>query len=212
MLGIRLILYMLRSFVTLIACVALQGCSWYVYDATDRPISSKIAGRCFSLRQNAILSEHFSYYTAYMLNLAGANECTPFDVTPATKGDTRYKTSGLKYPKCIWVPVANVEKGTKFRVTRITEEPRGGQWMQGGVMRCWKVEITFIDGENAGVTSGIPACHFDFPKSELWLQMKSENEYVEPLQISDRVAAPCTNSVPSASGVPLKGIVARSVP
>ncbi|MDE1941836.1 MAG: hypothetical protein KGI47_01665 [Betaproteobacteria bacterium] len=182
---------MLRSFLILAASVALQGCSWYVYDATNRPIASQIAGQCFALRQNAILSEHFSYYTVYTLNLPGANECTPFDVTPKTKDEMRYKASGLRYPKCIWVPVAKVSKGTKFRVTSVTEQPRGGQWMRGGVVRCWEVKITFIDGEKAGITSGIPACHFNFPESELWLQMKSGNEYVEPLQISDRVATPC---------------------
>jgi hypothetical protein len=177
---------MLRSAVVLFAGAALYGCSWYVYDATNRPIASNIAGRCFALRENAILSEHFSYFTAYMLNLPGANECTPQDVTPATKDEERYKSSGLHYPKCIWVPVANVEKGTQFKVTTVTDQPYGGPG------RCWKVEVTFITGKTAGITSGIPACHFDFPESELWVRMKSGHEYVEPLELSDRVARPCT--------------------
>jgi len=54
------------------------------------------------------------------------------------------------------------------------------------------VIVTLITGESAGIASGIPACHFDFPESELWVWMKSENEYVEPLEISHRVATPCT--------------------
>src|SRR5512144_1685690 len=118
-----MIFSMLRSAVVLLAGVALHGCSWYVYDATNRPIASNIAGRCFALRENAILSEHFSYFTAYMLNLPGADECTPQDVAPATKDEERYKSSGLKYPKCVWVPVANIAKETKFRVTTVTEQP-----------------------------------------------------------------------------------------
>jgi hypothetical protein len=183
-LGIRLIIRMLRSAVFLGA--ALHGCSWYVYDATNGPIASNIAGRCFALRENAILSEHFSYFTAYMLNLPGANECTPQDVAPTTKDEERYKSGGLKYPKCIWVPVANIAKETKFRVTTVMEQPYGGPG------RCWKVEVMLITGQSAGITSGIPACHFDFPESELWVRMKSGHEYVEPLELSDRVARPCT--------------------
>jgi hypothetical protein len=183
-LGIRLIIRMLRSAVFLGA--ALHGCSWYVYDATNGPIASNIAGRCFALRENAILSEHFSYFTAYMLNLPGANECTPQDVAPTTKDEERYKSGGLKYPKCIWVPVANIAKETKFRVTTVMEQPYGGPG------RCWKVDVMLITGQSAGITSGIPACHFDFPESELWVRMKSGHEYVEPLELSDRVARPCT--------------------
>lgn len=177
---------MLRSAVVLFTGAALHGCSWYVYDATDRPIASNVAGRCFALRENAILSEHFSYFTAYMLNLPGANGCTPQHVTPATRNEERYKSSGLKYPKCTWVPVADIAKETKFRVTTVTEQPYGGRG------RCWKVEVTLISGKNAGITSGIPACHFDFTESELWVRMKSGHEYIEPLELSDRVARPCT--------------------
>ena len=177
---------MLRSVVVLFAAAALHGCSWYVYDATNRSIASNIAGRCFALQENAILSEHFSYFTAYMLNLPGANECTPQNVTPVTKDEARYKPSGLEYPKCIWVPVENIAKGTKFKVTTVTEQPYGGPG------RCWKVEVTLITGDSAGITTGIPACHFNFPESELWVRMKSGQEYVEPLELSDRVAKPCT--------------------
>jgi hypothetical protein len=36
------------------------------------------------------------------------------------------------------------------------------------------------------------ACLFDFPEPELWLRMKSGNEYVEPLEISDRFATTST--------------------
>ncbi|CAG4884493.1 protein of unknown function [Georgfuchsia toluolica] len=177
---------MLRSAVALLASAALHGCSWYVYEASNRPIASNIAGRCFALRENAILAEHFSYFTAYMLNLSGANDCIPQDVTPTTKDEARYKLSGLKYPKCIWVPVANVAKETKFKVTTVTEQPHG----RSG--RCWKVEVTLITGESAGIKSGIPACHLDFTESELWVRMKSGHEYVEPLELSDRVTRPCT--------------------
>ena len=192
-LGLRLIYWILRSAVALLFMgAALHGCAWYVYDATNRPIASNIASRCFALRENAILSKHFSYFTAYTLNLPGANECTPQDVSPATKDEERYKSSGLRYPKCVWVPVANIAKDTTFRVTRVTEQPQGGQWTRGGIVRCWKVDITFIGGQYAGLTAGIPACHFDFPDSELWLQMKSAHEYAEPLELSDRVARPCT--------------------
>jgi hypothetical protein len=177
---------MLRSAVFLVlAGIAMQGCAWYVYDATGRPIASRITGKCFALREDAILSEHFSYFTAYMLNLAGADECTPAEVTPVTKDEGRYKSSGFNYPKCIWVPVANVARETQFRVTTITEQPYGGPG------RCWKVEVTLITGKYVGIKSGIPACHFDFAAPELWIEMKSGNEYVEPLLISSRVARPC---------------------
>ena len=176
----------LRSAVVLFAAAALHGCSWYVYDATNRPIASKLAGRCFALRENAVLLEHFSYFTAYMLNLPGADECTPQDVTPATKHEERYRPSGLKSPRCTWVPIGDIAKGTRFRVTTVTEQPYGGPG------RCWKVEVTLISGESAGITSGIPACHFDFPESELWVRMKSGHEYIEPLALSDRIAKPCT--------------------
>lgn len=191
-LGICMIFSMPRSAVVLLASAALHGCTWYVYDATNKPISSNIAGRCFALRENAILSEHFSFFTAYMLNLPGANECTPQDVTPATKEEARYKPRGLKYPECIWVPVANIAKETKFKVMGVTEKPRGGQWTRGGISRCWMVEVTLTTGESAGIQAGIPTCHFDLPESELWVRMKSEHEYVEPLEFSDRVARPCT--------------------
>jgi hypothetical protein len=194
-LGIRLIFFMLRSAVVLFAGVALVGCTWYVYDATNRPIASSIAGRCFELREDAILAEyfgHFGYFKTYTLNLPGANECTPKDVVPATKDEERYKSNGLKFPKCVWVPVAKIAKDTTFRVTSVTEQPRGGQWTRGGIVRCWKVDVTLIVGPYAGITTGIPACHFDFPESELWLRMKSAHEYVEPLELSDRVARPCT--------------------
>jgi hypothetical protein len=177
---------MLRSAVFLLTGAVLHGCSWYVYDATNRPIASNIAGRCFALREHAILSEHFSYFTEYMLNLPGANECTPQDVTPATNDQERYRSRGLHYPKCIWVPVANIAKETKFRVTTVTEQPYGGPG------RCWKVEVTLVTGKSAGITSLIPACHFDFPETELWVRMKSGHEYVEPLELSGRVATPCT--------------------
>lgn len=190
--GLRLIFWMLRAAVVLFTSAALHGCSWYVYDATNRPIASNIAGKCFALRENAVLSEHFSYFTAYMLNLPGANECTPQDVTPATKDEERYRSRGLRYPKCAWVPVEKIAKGTKFNVTSVTEQPRGGQWTPGGIVRCWKVDVTFITGGNAGVVAGIPACHFDFPEPELWLRMKAAHEYVEPLELSDRIAGPCT--------------------
>jgi hypothetical protein len=176
----------LRYAVALFTGAALHGCTWYDYDATNRPIASTIAGRCFALREDAMLSEHFSYFTAYMLNLPGANECTPQDVTPATKDEERYKPSGLRYPECIWVPIGKIEKETKFKVTTVTEQPYGGPG------RCWKVEVTLITGERAGITADIPACHFDFPESELWVRMKSGHEYVEPLELSDHVARPCT--------------------
>lgn len=181
-----MIFCILRSAVILFASAILYGCSWYDYDATKRPIASNIAGRCFALRENAILSEHFSYFTAYMLNLPGADECTPQDVTPATKDEDRYKSSGLRYPRCIWVPVANIAMGTKFRITTVTEQPYGGPG------RCWKVEVTLITGKSAGTTSSIPSCHFDFPQSHVWLRMKSDHEYIEPLELSDRIATPCT--------------------
>lgn len=177
---------MLRAAFLLLASAAIHGCTWYTYDATQRPIASTIVGRCFALRENAILSEHFSYFTAYMLKLPGADECTPQDVTPATRDEARYKPGGLKYPKCVWVPVANIAKDTKFRVTTVTEQPYGGPG------RCWKVEVTLISGESAGIKAGIPACQFELPGSELWVRMKSGNEYVEPLQLSDRVARACT--------------------
>jgi hypothetical protein len=176
----------LRSAVVLLASAALHGCTWYMYDATHKPISSHIAGSCFALRENAILSEHYSHFTAYMLNLPGANECTPQDVTAATKEEARYKPRGLKHPECTWVPFENIPKETKFKVTTVTEQPYGGPG------RCWKVEVTLITGESAGITAGIPACHFDFPESEIWVRMKSGHEYVEPLELSDRVARPCT--------------------
>jgi|GEM_PF-1821566 len=175
----------LRYAVVLFTGAALHGCTWYVYDATNRPIASNIASKCFALRDDAILLEHFSYFTAYMLNLPGANECTPQEVTPATKDEERYKPRGLRYPKCIWVPVGRIAKETKFKVTTVTEQP------YGGTGRCWKVEVTLIAGERAGITAGIPACHFDFPESELWVRMKG-HEYVEPLELSDYVARPCT--------------------
>jgi hypothetical protein len=187
-----MILSMLRSAVFLLANAALQGCTWYVYDATNRSIASNITDRCFALREDAILSKHFSYFTEYMLNLPEANECTPQDVAPETRNEERYKSHGLRYPKCIWVPVEKIAKGAKFRITRVTEQPRGGQWTRGGIVRCWKVDITFITGQNAGITTGIPACHLEFPESELWLRIKSAHEYVEPLELSDRVARPCT--------------------
>lgn len=186
-LGIRLSFYAPRSAVALLMGAALHGCTWYVYDATNRPIASNLAGRCFVLREDAILSEHFSYFTAYMLNLPGANECTPQDATPATKNEERYKSHGLSYPACIWVPVERVAKGTKFRVTTVTEQPYGGPG------RCWKVEVKLISGESSGITSGIPSCHFDFPEAEIWLKMKSSGGYVEPLELSDRIARPCAD-------------------
>ena len=164
----------------------MAGCTWYVYDATRRPVASNIVGRCFALQEDAVLAEHFSSFTAYMLNLPGANECIPQDVTPATKDEERYKSSGLSYPRCPWVPVSRVAKGTKFKVTTVTEQPYGGPG------RCWKVEVTFVSGRDAGIKSDIPACRFDFPESELWLRMTSGHEYVEPLVLSDRVARPCT--------------------
>jgi hypothetical protein len=61
----------------LVAATWAHGCTWYVYDATNRPIAAHVVGKCFALRESAILSEHFSPYTAYMLNLAGADACTP---------------------------------------------------------------------------------------------------------------------------------------
>jgi hypothetical protein len=161
------------------------GCSWYVYDATNKPIASNIAGRCFALRENAILSEHFSYFTAYMLNLPGANECTPQDITPATKDEERYKPGWFHLPRCIWVPVASIANGTKIKVTTVTEQPYGGPG------RSWEVEVKLLTGESAGITSRIPASHFDFPESELWLRMKSGHEYIEPLELSDRIVEPC---------------------
>ena len=126
-----MILSMLRYAALLFASVPLHGCAWYVYDATNRPIASNIVGRCFALRENAILSEYAGYSLVYMLNLAGANECTPQDVAPTTKDEERYKFSGLRYPKCIWVPVSNVAKDTTFRVTTVTEDPRGGHLSYG---------------------------------------------------------------------------------
>lgn len=176
----------LRSVAFLIAIAALHGCTWYVYDATYRPIASNITGRCFALSEDAILSEHFSYFTAYMLNLPGSNECTPQSVMPTTKDEERYKFSGLKPPQCTWIPAANIAKGTKFRVNTVTEQPYGGPG------RCWQVEVTLITGESAGITSRIPSCHFDFPASELWIRMRSVNEYIEPLELLDRVAKPCS--------------------
>jgi hypothetical protein len=177
---------MRRRVVIVLATALLLGCTWYVYDGTNRPIASRVAGRCFALREDAILSKHFSGYHAYMLNLPGANECTPQEVTPATRDEERYKLSGLKYPKCTWVPVARVAKETKFRVTKVTEQPYGGPG------RCWKVEVTLVTGNSAGIASDIPACSFDFPESELWVRMKSQSGYVEPLELSERVARPCT--------------------
>lgn len=178
---------MLRVVLALLAAIAVHGCTWYVYDATTRPIAANVVGRCFALREDAILAEHFSYFTAYMLSVPGANECTPRDVTPATREEERYKTRGLSYPKCPWIPVARVDKGARFRVTEVTEQPYGGPG------RCWKVDITFVSGRNVGLKSGIPACHFDFPESELWLRMTPGHGYVEPLMLSERVAGPCAD-------------------
>ena len=108
----------------------------------------------------------------------------PQDATPATRDEERYKSSGLTYPKCIWTPITRVAKETQFRVTTVTEP-------YGGPGRCWKVEVTFISDKNVGIKSSIPACHFDFAASELWIRMKSGHEYVEPLVLSDRVGRPC---------------------
>lgn len=173
--------------VALLIANALGGCTWYVYDATNRPVASNLAGRCFALREDAILSEHFSYFTAYMLNLPGADECTPQEVTPATRDEERYKSHGLHYPACIWVPLERLAKDTRFRVTTVTDQPYGGPG------RCWKVEVKLIGGKHNGITSAIPSCRFDFPEGELWLRMKSRNDYVEPLEISKRIATPCAD-------------------
>lgn len=181
-----MIFKILRYAFVLFASAVLHGCTWYVYDATSRPIASNIAGRSFALREDAILLEHFSYYPAYMLNLPGANECIPQDVTSMTKDEARYKPRGLRYPECIWVPVGRIAKGTEFKVTTVTEQPYGGHG------RCWKVEVKVITGERAGISADIPTCRFDFPASELWLRMKSGHDYVEPLELSDRVARPYT--------------------
>ena len=176
----------LRVAVALLGALSC-GCTWYVYDATNRPIASNLVGRCFALRDDAILSEHFSYFTAYMLNLPGADQCTPQDVTPVTKDEERYKSRGLSYPTCIWVPVERLAKETRFKVTTVTEQPYGGPG------RCWKVEVRLIGGKRDGIRSAIPSCHFDFPERELWLRMKSANEYVEPLELSARIAIPCAD-------------------
>ena len=114
--GGALLFSMLRFALVLLTGAALHGCSWYVYDATERPIASNIAGRCFALRGDAILSEHFSYFTAYALNVPGANDCTPQGVTSATRNEERYRSSGLKYPRCTWVPVASIAKDTRLAV------------------------------------------------------------------------------------------------
>lgn len=175
------------SAVILLAGTLLQGCTWYNYDATNRDVSSHIVGRCFALRSNAVLSEHFSLYKMHMLNVAGADMCTPKVVTPTTKDDERYKSHGLSLPECVWVPVANVPRDTKFIVTNVTEQPYGGPG------RCWKVQVRLLTGKSAGVTTYIPACIFDFPEPLLWLRIKSGHEYIEPLEISDRVATPCVD-------------------
>jgi len=120
-----------------------------------------------------------------MLGLPDANHCTPAEVGPGTRGEERYKPRGLKYPECIWVPLVSIAKETKFRVTTVTEQPYGGPG------RCWKVDVVLITGERAGIRSGIPACIFDFPESELWVRMGPGRGYVEPLQLSERVAVPC---------------------
>jgi hypothetical protein len=169
----------------LLVATWLHGCTWYVYDATNRPIAVHIVGKCFVLRESAILSEHFSPYTAYMLNSAGADACTPQEVTLTTKDEERYKAHGLKVPECFWIPVANVAKGTEITVTKVTEKPYGGPG------RCWKVEVKVMTGSNAGITADIPACLFDFPDSVLWLRTTSGHEYIEPLEVSGRIATQC---------------------
>lgn len=175
----------LRFALAAFAAAGLAGCTWYNYDATHRAIASTIVGQCFELTQAAILSEHFSPFTGYWLDVAGANDCTPRAVGPGTRDEERYKFTGLMPPRCPWLPVANVPRGTKFRVTRITEQPYGDPG------RCWKVEVTLLTGSNAGIKSGIPACLFDVPASTLWLRMQGRDAYVEPLEISERVARPC---------------------
>jgi hypothetical protein len=169
----------------LLVAILLHGCAWYVYDATNRPIAVHIVGKCFALRENAILSEHFSPYTGYFLNLAGADTCTPQEVTSTTKDKERYKAHGLRVPECAWVPVANVAKGTEITVTKVTEQPYGGPG------RCWKVEVKIMTGSFAGITADVPACLFDFPDSVLWLRTTSSHEYIEPLELSGRIAIPC---------------------
>lgn len=186
---------MLRAAVILLAGAACHGCTWYAYDKTTSPIAASIVGRCFALREDAILSKHFGSYPQYMLNLPGANECTPQDVTPETANEDRYKFSGLRSPRCIWVPVARIAKETSFRVAKVTEwyPWEGFRW--GGTRRCWKVEVTLVTGRSAGVTSLIPSCWNDFPQVELWLSMTSNRQYVEPLELSERVARPCTEGL-----------------
>ncbi len=184
--GIRLIFRMRRPAAILLVGALLHGCSWYVYDATNKEIASHIVGKCYALREDAILSKHFGFINLYLINTPGSNLCTPQEVTAATKDEARYKSSGLKFPKCMWTPVARIAKETTFRVTKVTDQPYGGDG------RCWKVEVTLVTGEYAGIASDIPACRFDFTESELWVRMKSGDEYIEPLELSDLVAKPCT--------------------
>jgi hypothetical protein len=169
---------------TAVFVAAAAGCTWYVYDATNKPVAARIVGSCFALRDNAILSEHFSPYTAYVLNSAGADGCTPEEVTPTTRNEERYKARGLAVPECVWIPVANVEKGTRIIVTKVTEQPYGGG-------PCWKVEVKVMTGSSAGKTAAVPACSHDFADSALWLRTTSSHEYIEPLELSDRVATRC---------------------
>jgi hypothetical protein len=172
-------------FAAAVLLAAAGGCTWYVYDATNKPVAAHIVGRCFGLRDNAVLSKHFSPYIAYVLNSAGADRCTPQEVTPATKDDERYKAHGLRVPQCVWVPVANIAKGTEITVTKVTEQP------YGGAGRCWKVEVTLMTGSNAGKTAAIPACSLDFPDTALWLRTTSGHEYIQPLELSDSIAKRC---------------------
>jgi len=170
----------LRIIFLFILCVGVSSC--VSYDGTDDEVAKDLVGTCYEFKENVVLSEYWGWGTNFLVQQAGANECTPrHSLSEFTKEDL-----GLfDLPKCSWIPIGVLEERTKFEVIKVIDASDGSNG------RCWTLDGKITSGKYAGIIVSIPACHWNWTYTPVWLVMESKYEYQLPLEIDDKYAQQC---------------------
>lgn len=170
----------LRMIFLLISCVGMSSC--VSYDRTIDEDAKNLVGTCYEFKKNVVLSEYWGWGTDFLVQQAGANKCTPrHDLSEFTKEDLGF----LEIPECSWIPVDIIGERTRFEVTKVVDASNGSNG------RCWTLNGKITSGKHAGTIVSIPACHWNWTYSPVWLVMESKYQYQLPLEFDGKYAEQC---------------------
>ena len=125
-----------------LACLSLAcaSCAVIDHDATNDPVASNLAGKCFVTQK-----------VLYIAHYAGIQFDVRDELSIRSGSDICHNGDIF----CLEQPKGDVPAGTEIIVTKVTDKAMGDNG------RCWSVQGRFKDGQPGQGDFKIPSCGFD---------------------------------------------------